>query len=108
MQLYADEDFPYDDVVILRTSGHDVVTVQEDGLAATADEFVLARAFSLSRSVLTYYRGDFERLHRQGDDHCGILSATHDNIFPALAARIQKRLSKVVLGRWCIRVNRLP
>ena len=47
----------------LRRLGHDVLTTQEDGLAGTADPGILARAYSLSRSVLTYNRRHFERLH---------------------------------------------
>jgi hypothetical protein len=92
----------------LRGLGHDVVTVQEDGRAGTPDAGVLARAHALGRAVLTYNRHDFELLHRQGAAHSGILSATHDSDFQALAARIHAALSGRFPGRWCIRVNRPP
>jgi hypothetical protein len=61
MLLYADEDFSFPVVVILRLLGHDVVTAQEDGRTATPDPDILARAHALGRAVLTYNRRDFER-----------------------------------------------
>src|SRR5438445_1654466 len=108
MLLYADEDFPFPVVETLRQLGHDVVTAQDDGRTATPDPVVLARAHSLGRAVLTYNRRHFERLHRQGVGHTGILSATHDSDFPGLAARIHTALSGLPPGRWCIRINRPP
>jgi hypothetical protein len=108
MLLYADEDFAYPVVEELRRKGIDVVTAQEDGKAGSADSDILTRAYALCRSVLTYNRRHFERLHRQGLPHVGILSATHDDDFPALAARIEAVLRKQSPGRWCVRVNRPP
>src|SRR5262245_58516943 len=93
MLLYADEDFSYPVVEELRRLGHDVLTVQEDGRKGTPDPGVLARAHGLGRSVLTYNRRHFERMHRQGATHSGILSATHDPHNPSgLAARIDAAL----------------
>lgn len=107
MQLYADEDFPFPAVVVLRQLGHDVLTAQEDGRMATPDPDILARAHALGRAVLTQNRRDFERLHRQGAPHSGILSTTHDPNDPdGLAARVHAALAGRSLGRWCIRVNR--
>jgi hypothetical protein len=108
MLLYADEDFPYPVVETLRGLGHDVLTVQEDGRGSADDADVLARAHSLTRAVLTYNRWDFERLHRQGMGHSGILSAKKDDSFPALAGRIDAALTGKMPGRWCMRVNRPP
>ena len=108
MLLYADEDFSYPVAQVLRLLGHDVLTAQEDGRTATPDPVILARAYSLFRAVLTYNRRHFERLHRQGADHSGILSATHDGDFPQLAARIHATLAGLSSGRWCLRVNRPP
>ncbi len=108
MLLYADEDFSFPVVEELRRLGHDVVTAQEDGRTATPDPDVLARAHSLGRAVVTYNRRHFERLHRQGADHSGILSATHDSDFPGLAARLHAMLGGLTPGRWCLRVNRPP
>src|SRR5438067_1527422 len=106
MRLYADEDFSFPVVVILRGWGRDVVTTQEDGRTGTPDPGILARAHALGRAVLTYNRRHFERLDRQGAAHSGILSAIHDSDFPALAARIHATLAGRSPGRWCLRVNR--
>jgi hypothetical protein len=106
MLLYADEDFSLPVVEELRFLGHDVVTAQEDGRTSALDPVILARAHSLGRSVLTYNRRHFERLHKQGADHSGILSATHDRDFPALADRIHQALAGLSPARWCIRVNK--
>jgi hypothetical protein len=108
MLLYEDEDFPYPTVEELRFLGHDVVTAQEDGLKATPDPITLARAHFLGRAVLTHNRRNYERLHRQGAEHCGILSATQDPNHLALAARIHAVLAKLSPGRWCYRVNKPP
>src|SRR4051812_46433763 len=101
MLLYADEDFAFPVVETLRCLGHDVVTTQEDGRAGAIDSDILARASALGRAVLTYNRRHFERLHLQGVSHHGILSATVDQDFPALAARIDAKLSGIVPGQWC-------
>lgn len=106
MLLYADEDFPYPAVEELRRLGHDVVTAQEDGRSATPDPDILARAHALGRAVLTYNRRHYERLHRQGAAHSGIVSARQDTNHPALATRIHDALAGLSPGRWCIRVNR--
>ncbi len=108
MQLYADEDFALPVVEELRRLGHDVLTVQEDGRTSIPDPDILARAHALGRAVLTYNRRHFERLHRQGAAHRGILSATRDSDFLRLAARIHVRLVGLSPGRWCLRVNRPP
>lgn len=108
MLLYADEDFSLPIVLELRRLGHDVVTAQEDGRTSTPDSVILARAHTLGRAVLTYNRRHFERLHRQGAAHSGILSATHDSDFPRLAARTHAILAGLSSGRWCLRVNRPP
>jgi hypothetical protein len=108
MQLYADEDFPLTVVKELRRLGHDVMTAQEDGHQRKPDSVILARAHSLGRAVLTHNRRHFERLHRLGLPHSGILSATQDPKNPlALAARVHNALANQSPGRWHIRVNRL-
>jgi predicted nuclease of predicted toxin-antitoxin system len=108
MLLYADENFPLPVVEELRRIGHDVLTVQDDSQGGAADPDVLARAHALGRAVLTHDRSDFERLHRQGANHSGILSATADDDSAALAGRIDARLAGCSPGRWCLRVNRPP
>ncbi len=106
MLLYADEKFPLPVIAELRRLGHDVLTAQDEGLRATPDPIILARAHSLGRAIVTHNRRHFETLHRQGADHSGILSATRDDDFVALAARIHAALARQVQGRWCIRVDR--
>jgi hypothetical protein len=69
--LYADENLDYPVVEFLRQLGHDVLTAQEDGRAATPDPDVLARADAQGRAVLTFNRRHFERLHRRRADHSG-------------------------------------
>lgn len=108
MRLYADENFPLPVTEELRKLGHDVLTVREDGYARTPDPGVLARAHALGRAVLTHNRRHFERLHRQGLPHSGILSTTRDDNIQALAARIHQALAGLSAGRWCLRVNRPP
>ncbi len=108
MLLYADEDFPLPAVEELRRLGHDVITAQEDGQTTTPDPDVLARAHTLGRAILTHNRRHYERLHRQGAPHSGILSGTQDPKHTALAARIHDALAGLFPGRWCLRVNRPP
>jgi hypothetical protein len=108
MLLYADEDFSFPVVEELRRLGHDVVTAQEDQRTATPDPDILARAHNLGRTVLTHNRRHFERLHRQGAGHSGILSATRDGDVQGLAGRIDAALTSISPGRWCVRVNRPP
>jgi len=106
MLLYADEDFPYPVVEELRRLGHDVLTVQEDGLSANPDPVVLARALALGRAVLTLNRSDYERLDRSGVGHSGIVSGRHDKDHLGHATRVHAALASRSPGRWCIRVNR--
>jgi predicted nuclease of predicted toxin-antitoxin system len=55
VRLYADENFPLVIVELLRTLGHDVLTVHEagNGRLGIPDEDVLAFAISDNRAVLT-------------------------------------------------------
>lgn len=108
MQLYADEDFPLPTVKVLRQSGHDVLTAQDDGRMATPDPDNLAREHALGRALLTYNRRHYERLHRRGVPHSGILSAKQDANHSAQAFRIHAALAGLSPGLWCIRVNRPP
>jgi hypothetical protein len=107
MVLYADEDFTYPVVEELRLLGHDVLTAQEDGRRTMPDPVILAHAHALGRAVLTHNRRHFERLHRQGAPHSGILSTTRDpKRHAALANRIDFILTGLLPSRWCLRVNR--
>jgi predicted nuclease of predicted toxin-antitoxin system len=68
-KLYADEQFPLPVVELLRTLGHDVMTVQPAGNVGGSDPEVLAFAVSNETAVLTQNRRDFMRLHLQQADH---------------------------------------
>ncbi len=91
--LYADEQFPLPVVKLLRTLGHDVLTVQEAGNAGLPDPDVLAFAVSNNRAVLTQNRRDFMRLHRLQPDHTGIIVCTDDQNLERLATRIHQAIS---------------
>lgn len=94
-RLYADEHFPRIVSQLLRTMGHDVLTVQEAGNAnlGIPDPEVLAFAVSNNRAVLTINRHDFIRLHRLQSDHAGIVVCTDDLDRNRLAARINEAIS---------------
>ena len=66
-------------VALLREAGHDVLTVNEAGLAGATDEAVLARATEESRVTLTANVGDFRGLHGEQPRHVGILGIFHDD-----------------------------
>ncbi len=93
-RLYADENFPLPAVQELRRLGHNVLTVQEAGMAdrSTPDEDVLAFAHHQERILLTLNRKHFIRLHRQGVDHAGIIVCTFDPDFVALARRVHQAI----------------
>lgn len=91
-RFYTDEQFPFPVVELLRSLGHDVLTVQEAGNAAQGipDDEVLAFAISQERSVLTINRDDFIRLHRRNSNHFGIFVCTNNRNWEQLAARINE------------------
>ncbi|MGB0386434.1 MAG: DUF5615 family PIN-like protein [Ardenticatenaceae bacterium] len=108
-RLYADENLAFPVVEELRRLGHDVLTIQESGLANQRfpDEGVLAFASADNRAVLTTNRKDFIRLHRTSKKHAGIIVCTFDTDFIGQASRIDKALSSYdsLVGE-LIRVNR--
>ncbi len=74
--------------------GHDVATIRSLGLDSSPDVDVLAAATKSGRCVLTHDR-DYIRLHKSGINHSGIVCATYDTDFPALAARIHTAVTSV-------------
>ncbi len=105
--LYADEDFDYCVVERLRQLGHDITTVQGAQRRGGSDSQVLAEATVDRRSVLTFNRWDFERLHRQNQAHAGIVSCTRDQDVDAFSLRIDLSISKAGnLDGKHVRVNR--
>ena len=93
--LYADEQFPRSVSELLRTMGHDVLTVQEAGNAnlGIPDEDVLASAIVDNRAVVTLNRQDFIRLHRANSEHFGIIVCTNDTDRPRMATRIDEAIA---------------
>lgn len=108
-RLFADENFPLPVVQELRSLGHDVVTIQEAGMAerGVSDADVLTHAASGGRAVLTLNRKHFIQLHRQRPGHPGIVACTSDPDFTAQARRIHLVLcTEADLSNQLIRVNR--
>ena len=91
-RFYADEQFPFQVVELLRNVGHDVLTVQEAGNAnkRIPDDQVLAFAVGQERTILTINRIDFIRLHRRDDQHFGIVVCTNNRNWEQFAARIDE------------------
>ncbi len=107
--LYADEDFPFPVVELLRQLGHDVVTAFEAGQAnqAIEDTDQLAFATSLGRAILTRNRGHFIRLHKRPLGHGGIISITDDADLAGQALRIDAAIVACsTLTDQHLRVNR--
>jgi predicted nuclease of predicted toxin-antitoxin system len=106
-KLYADEQFPLPVVELLRSLGHNVMTVQQAGNAGGSDPEVLAFAVSNERAVLTQNRRDFIRLHFQESNHAGIIVCTEDRNIERLATRINEAIAALEsLQGKLIRVNR--
>ncbi|HXD31127.1 MAG TPA: DUF5615 family PIN-like protein [Pyrinomonadaceae bacterium] len=80
MGLYADENFPLRVIEELRRLELDVLTALEDGRAnqSITDSELLARATVLNRALLTLNRRDFKRLHKELQEHGGIVICTED------------------------------
>jgi predicted nuclease of predicted toxin-antitoxin system len=107
--LYADEQFPLPVVKILRTLGHDVLTVQEANKAEQKipDNEVLSYAISLNRAVLTLNRHDFIRLHKQNTQHQGIIICKSNSDWEQIAQRIHETvITFESLSGQLVRVNR--
>lgn len=92
VRFYADEQFPFQVVELLRNLGYDVLTVQEAGNAnqRIPDDQVLMFAISQERSILTINRIDFIRLHRRDDHHFGIVVCTNNRNWEQFAERIDE------------------
>lgn len=108
-RLYANENFPLPVVQALRKLGHDVLTIQEAGMAnrKVPDPEVLELSHANKRAVLTINRKDFRHLHRQSQDHSGIIICTRDLDFSGQAERIDAAIQPhETLDGQLIRVNR--
>jgi hypothetical protein len=85
--LYSNENFPFDLVLLLRQQGHNILTSYESGQAnqGIPDENVLTFATESDRSVITLNRDDFLKLHRLSIPHCGIIICKDDRDYLAQA-----------------------
>ena len=107
--LYSNENFPLPVVEELRRLGHDVLTVAEAGKAeqAISDPEVLAFATTKERAVLTINRKHFVSLHRESENHAGIIVCTLDLDFSGQAERISAAIAlQGDLHGQLIRINR--
>lgn len=82
-RLLADENFPFPVTEGLRELGHDVTTILELGKAGQGfpDENILLTAASDNRAVLTLNRKHFKQLHKESQDHKGIILCTYNPNF---------------------------
>ena len=106
--LYADENFDLPVVERLRQLGHDVLTAQEAGQAhqKISDADVLNFAVTGGRSVLTFNRRHFIRLHKQTPNHHGIIVCSKDDDLDALALRIHVAIANAgLLDNLLLRIN---
>jgi hypothetical protein len=102
-RFFADENFAFPVVEILRTYGHDVTTCGDAGIdnRAATDTEVLTRAGDEARILLTFNRRHFMTLHQRQPKHAGIVACTFDQDFIALARRIDEavRGAETMTGR---------
>jgi hypothetical protein len=95
----------------LRKLGHDVLTAQEAGQAkqGVTDTAVLAFALARDRAVLAFNRRHFINLHRQVQNHFGIVVCTRDQDVQGLAQRIHQAIEGLSsLENQLLRINRPP
>lgn len=94
--LLADENFSLEVSIRLSELGHDVITLQELGLAGIKypDEDVLEKGVELNRSILTFNRKDFIQLHKKNPTHAGIIICTFSMDGKRLAEKIHAALAE--------------
>lgn len=80
-------------VELLRSLGHDALTVQEASNAGTSDLEVFAFAIANHRAVLTQNRQDFVKLHQSQPDHAGMIICSDDQNFTQLAEQTHAVIS---------------
>ena len=75
LRLLLDEDSQSKRLVsVLRKAGHEVLTINETGLAGSSDDVVLDYARAKNWILLTHNCDDFEDLHQINPNHPGILA----------------------------------
>jgi predicted nuclease of predicted toxin-antitoxin system len=82
LSLIVDEDTQANRLVeMLRSQGHDVLTVNEAGISGLPDVVVMETARTQQRVVLTRNCNDFLELHEANPEHSGILAIYQNNDF---------------------------
>ncbi len=75
LRLLLDEDSQAKRLVtVLEKAGHEVLTINEVGLAGSSDDVVLDYAREANLILLTHNCDDFEELHNLNPNHSGILA----------------------------------
>jgi predicted nuclease of predicted toxin-antitoxin system len=87
-RFLADENVPIAVVEALRAYGHDVATLGDLLGTGLTDPAVLDLGREQRRAIITLNRRDFFRLHREHDDHEGIIACTFDPDFAGQAERV--------------------
>ncbi len=93
-KFYANENFPLDLIQELRQLGYDVLTSYEAGQAnqSISDEEVLNFAHEQQRVVITLNREDFISLHKQSQQHSGIIICKEDRDYKSQSQKISEFL----------------
>ncbi len=82
LSLIVDEDTQANRLVeMLRSHGHDVLTVNEAGISGLPDVVVMETARSQQRVLLTRNCNDFLELHEANSNHSGVLAIYQNSDF---------------------------
>lgn len=110
INFYSNENLPFELVRQLRLLGYDLLTSFEAGNANQSidDLSVLRYAQSTSRVLITLNREDFISLHRQGENHSGLIICKEDRDYQGQALTIHDFLLKnnQSLARRLIRIKK--
>ena len=109
IDLYSNENFPIDAVILLRKIGYDVLTSYEAGQAnqGIPDDAVLAYATEQKRAVITLNRKDFIQLHRCDVTHCGIVICKDDRDYKGQVNHLHHYLrSQISLHNRLVRMQK--
>ena len=108
-RLYSNENFAMDFVLILRALGHYVLTSYDSRRAnqGIPDDEVLQFSIQESRTVITFNRDDFVKLHRLGIRHHGIIICKDDRDYEGQAEVLQDwSIQENLLNDRCLRVKK--
>jgi predicted nuclease of predicted toxin-antitoxin system len=90
VKLKLDENLPVRAIAPLRALGHDVDTVNDEGLAGAGDPEVLRAATGVGRLIITMDRGFGDIRSYPPGTHCGVLVVRVDEqAAPAVAGVVE-------------------